>query len=129
MGTSLLRRPSICSTWKAFRPWWSRRKGSCGLGQIGAVLLEVLLLCGLLGLLTLLYRHRRAQREAERTLYRSRKQYESVVENVEGAIFQLDQEGRWSFLNPAWTDITGSPSITVGDDPTTRSCIRTTATP
>ncbi len=72
-----------------------------------AVLLEVLLLCGILGLLTLLYRHRRAQREAERALYRSRKQYESVVENVEEAIFQLDREGRWSFLNPAWTDITG----------------------
>jgi PAS domain S-box-containing protein len=72
-----------------------------------ALLLGGLILLGLFGLLGLVYRHRRAQREAERALYRSRKQYESVVENVEEAIFQLDREGRWSFLNPAWTDITG----------------------
>jgi len=72
-----------------------------------ALVIEVTLLLGILGLLALLYRHRRAQREAERALYRSRKQYESVVENVDEAIFQLDREGQWSFLNPAWTDITG----------------------
>jgi PAS domain S-box-containing protein len=66
-----------------------------------------LFLLGLLGLLGLLYRQRRAQHEAERALYRSRKQYESVVENVEEAIFQLDREGHWTFLNPAWTEITG----------------------
>ncbi len=82
---------SVQSPW--YLRWW-------------ALLIEGLIVLGLLGLLGLLYRHRRAQREAERALYRSRKQYESVVENVEEAIFQLDREGRWSFLNPAWTDIT-----------------------
>jgi len=71
------------------------------------VLLEVSFLLGILGLVTLLYRHRRAQLKAERALHRSRKQYESVIENVEEAIFQLDRTGRWTFLNPAWTDITG----------------------
>lgn len=37
----------------------------------------------------------------------SEQQYRSLVENVREVIFQLDELGRWVFLNSAWTEITG----------------------
>jgi PAS domain S-box-containing protein len=37
----------------------------------------------------------------------SEQQYRSLVENVHEVIFQLDEQGHWVFLNPAWTEITG----------------------
>jgi two-component system, cell cycle sensor histidine kinase and response regulator CckA len=33
--------------------------------------------------------------------------YQSVVENIKEVIFQVDEAGRWAFLNPAWTEMTG----------------------
>ncbi|HUR47596.1 MAG TPA: response regulator [Candidatus Saccharimonadales bacterium] len=33
--------------------------------------------------------------------------YQSVVENIKEVIFQVNAAGRWTFLNPAWTEITG----------------------
>ncbi|HEY0455242.1 MAG TPA: PAS domain S-box protein, partial [Verrucomicrobiae bacterium] len=33
--------------------------------------------------------------------------YQSVVENIKEVIFQVNEEGLWTFLNPAWTEITG----------------------
>ncbi len=33
--------------------------------------------------------------------------YRSVVENVKEVIFQIDKHGNWTFLNPAWTALTG----------------------
>src|SRR5256885_14976552 len=33
--------------------------------------------------------------------------YESVVENIQEFIFQIDKAGCWTFLNPAWTSMTG----------------------
>src|SRR6185369_176959 len=33
--------------------------------------------------------------------------YRSVVENIKEVIFQIDLHGHWTFLNPAWTEITG----------------------
>ena len=33
--------------------------------------------------------------------------YRLVVENLREVVFQLDAEGRWSFLSPAWTELTG----------------------
>jgi PAS domain S-box-containing protein len=33
--------------------------------------------------------------------------YRTVVENIKEVIFQTDRDGRWTFLNPAWTEITG----------------------
>lgn len=41
------------------------------------------------------------------TLRESQLQYQSVVDHVEEVIFQTDAEGHWTFLNPAWTRITG----------------------
>ena len=37
----------------------------------------------------------------------SERSYRSVVDNVKEIIFQTDSEGRLTFLNPAWKDITG----------------------
>ena len=33
--------------------------------------------------------------------------YRSVVENIKEVIFQTDRDGLWTFLNPAWMEITG----------------------
>ncbi|MCI0366112.1 MAG: PAS domain S-box protein, partial [Phycisphaerales bacterium] len=33
--------------------------------------------------------------------------YRSVVENIKEVIFQVNENGCWTFLNPAWTEITG----------------------
>ncbi|MEP6900599.1 MAG: PAS domain S-box protein [Actinomycetota bacterium] len=40
-------------------------------------------------------------------LLNSHERYRSVVENVKEVIFQTDTDGRFLFLNPAWTEITG----------------------
>ncbi len=45
--------------------------------------------------------------QAEVALRRSEHQYRTVVENLKEVIFQVDQTGCWTFLNPAWTEITG----------------------
>ena len=47
------------------------------------------------------------KRRAEEALAESREQYRSVVDNIAEVIFQMDATGRWTFLNPAWTEITG----------------------
>ena len=33
--------------------------------------------------------------------------YRTVVESIKEVIFQIDTNGNWAFLNPAWTEITG----------------------
>ncbi|MDP1831093.1 MAG: ATP-binding protein [Geothrix sp.] len=35
--------------------------------------------------------------------------YRALVEHLKEVIFQVDRQGRWSFLNPAWTELTGFP--------------------
>ena len=47
------------------------------------------------------------RKEIERQLNKSQKQYRSVVENIKEVIFYTDVQGRWTFLNPAWEEITG----------------------
>ena len=37
----------------------------------------------------------------------SERRYRSVVDSVQEVIFQTDADGRWTFLNPAWVEITG----------------------
>jgi len=44
---------------------------------------------------------------AEEALKRSEEQYRSVVDNIRQVIFQTDARGRFTFLNAAWTEITG----------------------
>ncbi|MEO5344806.1 MAG: CHASE domain-containing protein [Magnetococcus sp. YQC-9] len=52
----------------------------------------------------------RVQQQAEEIaseLNRAEKRYRQMVENVKDIIFQTDAEGHWSFLNPAWEEISG----------------------
>ncbi|WLT32087.1 ATP-binding protein [Geothrix sp. PMB-07] len=42
-----------------------------------------------------------AQAEADR--------YRALVEDLKEVIFQIDRQGQWSFLNPAWSELTGFP--------------------
>ena len=46
------------------------------------------------------------KRSAE-ALGASQFKYQSVVENIQEVIFQIDRAGCWTFLNPAWTSMTG----------------------
>lgn len=47
------------------------------------------------------------RKQAETALQASEEKYRSVVTHLKEVIFQSDAEGRWTFLNPAWTEITG----------------------
>ena len=47
------------------------------------------------------------RKQAETALLESEGKYRSVVNNLSEVIFQRDAKGRWTFLNPAWTKITG----------------------
>ncbi|TCO83420.1 PAS domain S-box-containing protein [Plasticicumulans lactativorans] len=44
---------------------------------------------------------------AETAIRESEARYRRVVDSVHEVIFQTDAEGRWTFLNRAWTEITG----------------------
>lgn len=48
-----------------------------------------------------------AEAAAKVALRESERRYRSVVESVREVIFQASVEGRWTFLNPAWEEITG----------------------
>ncbi|WP_165873445.1 PAS domain S-box protein [Parasulfuritortus cantonensis] len=50
-----------------------------------------------------------ARKEIESALLRSEEAYRSVVNAVTQVIFRCDGEGRLTFLNPAWSDLTGNP--------------------
>src|SRR5439155_5804354 len=47
------------------------------------------------------------RKRSEAALGASESKYRSVVENIKDVIFQLDEFGNWTFLNPAWTAVTG----------------------
>ena len=48
-------------------------------------------------------------------LRESEERYRSVVSEIDEVIFRTDATGRWTFLNPAWTQITGfSPEESLG---------------
>lgn len=52
---------------------------------------------------------RTAEREAALRAFReSEAQYRAVVETICEVVFQTDADGRWTFLNRAWTEVTGS---------------------
>ncbi|MBD1932099.1 MULTISPECIES: PAS domain S-box protein [Cyanophyceae] len=48
-----------------------------------------------------------AKEQSFKTLLVRERQYKSVVDNVKEVFFQTDTAGFWTFLNPAWTEITG----------------------
>ncbi len=47
------------------------------------------------------------RKRSEEALDASEVKYRSVVENIKEVIFQMDEFGHWTFLNPAWTAVTG----------------------
>jgi two-component system cell cycle sensor histidine kinase/response regulator CckA len=47
------------------------------------------------------------QKRSEQALGVSESKYRSVVESIKEVIFQLNEFGHWTFLNPAWTQLTG----------------------
>ena len=46
------------------------------------------------------------KKKIEEELMKSQEQYRSVVDRISEVIFQTDERGSWTFLNPAWTEIT-----------------------
>jgi PAS domain S-box-containing protein len=55
----------------------------------------------------LIFRDITKRNQAAAALQKSEKQHRSVINNVKDVIFQTDAAGLWTFLNPAWTEITG----------------------
>jgi PAS domain S-box-containing protein len=48
-------------------------------------------------------------------LRESEERYRSVISEIDEVIFRTDATGRWTFLNPAWTQITGfAPDASLG---------------
>ena len=47
------------------------------------------------------------RKESRLMLQESEQRYRKVVENIREVIFQTDITGNWTFLNTAWTEITG----------------------
>jgi len=47
------------------------------------------------------------RKRSEQALDASEDKYRSVVENIKEVIFQMNEFGHWTFLNPAWTAVTG----------------------
>ncbi len=48
-----------------------------------------------------------SRQAAQKALVESEERYRSVVNSVKEVIFQTDAEGNWTFLNPAWEELTG----------------------
>ena len=46
-------------------------------------------------------------RRVSEALRASEQRYRTVVDNIREVVFQTDQAGRWTFVNPAWEEITG----------------------
>ena len=59
------------------------------------------------------------RKRIEKALVESTRKYRLVVNSVKEVIFQTDTEGHWTFLNPAWMDITGFTIIDSLKDPFT----------
>lgn len=47
------------------------------------------------------------RKQAEDALDASESRYQSVVSSIREVVFQIAESGQWSFLNPAWSRITG----------------------
>jgi PAS domain S-box-containing protein len=47
------------------------------------------------------------RKRSEQALDASEVKYRALVENIQEVIFQLDEFGNWTFLNPAWSTVTG----------------------
>ncbi|MBF0626310.1 MAG: CHASE domain-containing protein, partial [Magnetococcales bacterium] len=48
-------------------------------------------------------------KEIAQALNKAEIRYRRMVDNIKDVIFQTDIEGAWTFLNPAWEQVSGSP--------------------
>ncbi len=60
---------------------------------------------------------RQKRRQAEEALRVSQQKYRLLVDSLTDVLFQTDQEGRLTFLNPAWKDVTGYEPVTCYQKP------------
>ncbi|NUS48111.1 MAG: PAS domain S-box protein [Gemmatimonadaceae bacterium] len=49
------------------------------------------------------------RQEAQDALLRSEQKYRTVIEQLQDVFFRTDEQGFWTFLNPAWITLTGNP--------------------
>ena len=47
------------------------------------------------------------RKKSEEAIKESERKYRLVVDSIKEVIFSTDKDGLWTFLNPAWTEITG----------------------
>ncbi|MBU3078548.1 PAS domain S-box protein [Sphingomonas sp. XMGL2] len=50
-----------------------------------------------------------SQRETITETDRSERFHRSIIDRTHALFFETDAEGRWTFLSPAWTELTGTP--------------------
>jgi PAS domain S-box-containing protein len=48
-----------------------------------------------------------ARQKRQAQWQKSQEKYQQVVENIKEVVFETNTAGNWTFLNPAWTEITG----------------------
>jgi PAS domain S-box-containing protein len=78
------------------------------LHEILAVLSFLVMASGALAIRrTMQLRHKVKLDEAADVIRESEARYSSLVATMQQVVFQTDEEGRFTFLNPAWTRITG----------------------
>ncbi|MBF0165633.1 MAG: CHASE domain-containing protein [Magnetococcales bacterium] len=71
------------------------------------MLVDLLLFVNVLALSGQKERVQRKAGEIASALNQAERRYRQMVENVKDIIFQTDAEGRWSFLNAAWVEVSG----------------------
>ncbi len=55
------------------------------------------------------------RKQSEQALLQTKREYYSIINNIKGIIFQTDSNGKITFLNAAWKDLTGiDPGISLG---------------
>jgi diguanylate cyclase (GGDEF)-like protein/PAS domain S-box-containing protein len=83
--------------------WFLNLKGLLWEFFIDDILMMILILPHMLTSI----KHFKSLKETKKQLTLSREKYQSVVNSVKEIIFQVDREGKWTFLNSAWHEITG----------------------
>lgn len=67
----------------------------------------IILLIVIIPILIVLHRKNDKLIITKNELIKSNNKYVSVVNNLKEVVFQTDENGIWTFLNPSWTEITG----------------------
>lgn len=91
-----------------YRPWMAWAVGVVGLLIAALVQTLLLVITGRAALVQArVDEQTNAIRQQRTVLAQSEERYRSLVTNIREVVFQTDAQGLWTFLNPAWTEITG----------------------